>query len=156
MSFLYNFQGYTLSCVCAQSPQLCLTLCNPMDCSPPGSSVHGILQARILGWVAMPFSRGIFLTQGLNLHLLCFLQCRQNFYPLSYMGRPYIVTFFEPKTELEWSEYLKWFISDDLQFQLQRHYLKAALRIWEDHGCPPGHFLAPSLSQVAGPGGDQL
>ena len=37
---------------------LCLTLCDPMDCSPPGSSVHGILQARKLEWVAMPFSRG--------------------------------------------------------------------------------------------------
>ena len=36
----------------------CLTLCNPMDCSLPGSSVRGILQARILEWVAMPFSRG--------------------------------------------------------------------------------------------------
>ena len=38
--------------------QSCLTLCNPMDCSPPGSSVHGILQARILEWVAMPSSMG--------------------------------------------------------------------------------------------------
>ena len=37
--------------------QLCLTLCNPMDCSLPGSSVHGIFQARILEWVAMSFSR---------------------------------------------------------------------------------------------------
>ena len=37
--------------------QSCLILCNPMDCSPPGSSVQGILQARILEWVAMPFSR---------------------------------------------------------------------------------------------------
>ena len=34
-----------------------LTLCNPMDCSPPGSSVHGILQARILDWVAILFSK---------------------------------------------------------------------------------------------------
>ena len=34
--------------------------CNPMDCSLPGSSVHGILHARILGWVAIPFSRGSF------------------------------------------------------------------------------------------------
>ena len=33
-------------------------LCDPTDCSPPGSSVHGILQERILEWVAMPFSRG--------------------------------------------------------------------------------------------------
>ena len=38
--------------------QLFLTLCDPMDCRPPGSSVHGILQARILEWVAIPFSRG--------------------------------------------------------------------------------------------------
>ena len=38
--------------------QLCPTLHNPMDCSPPGSSVHGIPQARILQWVAIPFSRG--------------------------------------------------------------------------------------------------
>ena len=43
--------------------QLFLTLCNPMDCSPPGSSAHGILQARILEWVAISFSRGIFPTQ---------------------------------------------------------------------------------------------
>ena len=37
--------------------QLCLTLCNPMDCSPPGFSVYGILQARILEWVAISFAR---------------------------------------------------------------------------------------------------
>ena len=39
--------------------QSCPTVCDPMDCSPPGSSVHGVLQARILEWVAMPFSRDI-------------------------------------------------------------------------------------------------
>ena len=39
------------------SAQSCPTLCDPMDCSPPGSSVHGSLQARILEWVAIPFSR---------------------------------------------------------------------------------------------------
>ena len=38
--------------------QSCLTLCDPIDCSPPGSSVNGILQARTLEWVAIPFSRG--------------------------------------------------------------------------------------------------
>ena len=38
--------------------QWCPTLCDPMDCSPPGSSVHGILQARILEWVVISFSRG--------------------------------------------------------------------------------------------------
>ena len=40
------------------APQSCLTLCDPMDCSRSGSSVHGILQARTLEWVTIPFSRG--------------------------------------------------------------------------------------------------
>ena len=39
--------------------QSCLTLCDPMDCGLPGSSVYGILQARILGWVAIPFSKNL-------------------------------------------------------------------------------------------------
>ena len=45
-------------CIHAKLLQSCTILCNLMDCSPPGSSVHGILQARILVWVAIPFSRG--------------------------------------------------------------------------------------------------
>ena len=50
-----------LMCVCmhAKSIRLGLTLCNPMDCSLPSSSVHGILQARILEWVVMSFSRDL-------------------------------------------------------------------------------------------------
>ena len=43
---------------CCLVPKLCPTLCDHMDCSPPGSSVHGILQARILEWVVSSFSRG--------------------------------------------------------------------------------------------------
>ena len=49
----------SLTCVPAKSLQLRLTLCNPLDCSLPGSSVNGILQARILEWVATPSSRGL-------------------------------------------------------------------------------------------------
>ena len=44
--------------------QSCLTLCDPIDCSPRGSSVHGILQASILEWVASPFSRGYSRTRN--------------------------------------------------------------------------------------------
>ena len=51
--------------VCEVS-QSCPTLCNPMDCSLPGSSVHGIFQATVLEWVAISFLQGIFPTQGLN------------------------------------------------------------------------------------------
>ena len=46
------------ACVYARSLQLCLNLCDPVDCSLPGSSVHGILQERILEWVDIPSSRG--------------------------------------------------------------------------------------------------
>ena len=45
--------------LCAKSLQMCLTHCNPMDCSPPVSSVCGIIQVRILEWVAMNFSRDL-------------------------------------------------------------------------------------------------
>ena len=46
------------SCLHTKSLQSCTTLCNSINCSPPGSSVHGILQARILEWVAVPSSTG--------------------------------------------------------------------------------------------------
>ena len=55
-------------------PQSCLTLCNHVDCSPPGSSASGILLATALEWVAISSSRAIFPTQGLNLHLLRLLR----------------------------------------------------------------------------------
>ena len=54
-NFLRNFHACVL---CAKSLQSCLTLCDPMDCSTPGSSVLRIIQARILEWVAMPSFRG--------------------------------------------------------------------------------------------------
>ena len=53
---LVNFGIFT--CVCAQSLQSCLTLCDTMNCSSAGSPLYGILQARILEWVAISFSRG--------------------------------------------------------------------------------------------------
>ena len=66
--------------------QLCPTLYDPKDCNPPSFFVHGVLQARILEWVVIPFSRGIFLTQGLNLHLLHCQHHRQILYWPSYQG----------------------------------------------------------------------
>ena len=56
------------ACLHARLLQSCLTLCDPMDCSLPGSSVHGILQARILRWVAMPSSQWMvaYLKKALN------------------------------------------------------------------------------------------
>ena len=69
-----HFQSYDLVGRRTESEsevaQSCPTLCDPLDCSLPGFSVHGILQARILEWVTISFPRGIFLTQGSNQCLL--------------------------------------------------------------------------------------
>ena len=59
MTFMIYFQGLVLdrvACVHAKSLQLCLTVCDPMDCGPPGSSVRGISQARMLECVVISFS----------------------------------------------------------------------------------------------------
>ena len=72
--FSYSHSKVACVCICAQ---LCLTLCDSMNCSPSGASVHGISQARILKWVAISISGELFLTQGLNLRLL---RCRQISY----------------------------------------------------------------------------
>ena len=58
-------------------------LCDTVDCSLPGSSVHGILQARILEWVAIAFSRGS--SQPRDWTQVC-LNCRQTLYPLRHQG----------------------------------------------------------------------
>ena len=66
--------------------QSCLTLCNPMDCSPPASSVHRILQARILEWGSRSLLQGIFLTQESNPNLLRLLTWQVDSLPLSHLG----------------------------------------------------------------------
>ena len=67
----------------------------PTDCSQPGSSIHRILQARILKWVAVPSSRGKvpFLTQELNPYLQHLLHCRQVFLPTELPGKRVIMSF---------------------------------------------------------------
>ena len=63
-------------CLATQS---CLTLCDPLDCSPPGSSVHGTLQARTLQWVAILSSRGSSQPRDWA-QVSCLLHCRQILY----------------------------------------------------------------------------
>ena len=84
-------------CMNAQALWSCLTLCNPMDCSPPGSSVHGILQARILERVAMPSSRGSSPPRD-QTHV-SYVSCigRWVLYSLSHLGSPSA-----PLRELHW------------------------------------------------------
>ena len=82
-------QSMSCASVSAKSIQSYLTLCNPMDCNLPGSSVHGILKARILEWVAMPSSRRIFQTQGSNPHIF-YVSCSHRWVqlPLAPPGKP--------------------------------------------------------------------
>ena len=81
----------THTCVCVSVAQLYPPLCDPMDCSLPGSSVHGILQARILGVDSHTLFQGIFLTQGSNPSPL---HCGQILYHLSHKGTPiYVQTY---------------------------------------------------------------
>ena len=75
----------TVLCLVTQSSP---TLCDPMECSPPAFSVHRILQARILEWVALPSSRGIFLTQRWSPRLLCPLPWQVGSLPLGPPGKP--------------------------------------------------------------------
>ena len=76
------YGGWLLSkCVLGLVAQSCLTLCHPMDCSPPGSSVHGDSPGKNTGVGCHALLQGIFLIQGSN---PCLLHCRQIFCHLSY------------------------------------------------------------------------
>ena len=74
-------------CTRAKSLQLCHTLCNPMDHSLPGSSNHGILQVRILEWVAMPSSRGFSWLRN-QTHSLMSPALAGSSLPLASPGKP--------------------------------------------------------------------
>ena len=102
-------------CVKVLVAQLCPTLCDPLDCSLPDSSVHGILQTRILKWVAIPFSRGSFWNRDQiqvsciigrfltvwdtrEAHIYALLQK-----PLKYCHKAFCVRYFETKTNDNYS-----------------------------------------------------
>ena len=78
-------------CVHAKSPQSCPTLCDPVDQSPPGSSVQGILQARILEWVTVPSSRASSRTRDPTHGLLGLLHWQAGSLP-SPPGKPKVAT----------------------------------------------------------------
>ena len=80
-------------CVYAKLLQSCLTLCDPMDCSPPGSSDHGILQVRILEWVAMLSSRAPSWPGIEPVSLALSPAWQANSLPLSHQGSPSICVF---------------------------------------------------------------
>ena len=74
--------------LCAKSLQLCLTLCDPMDCSPPGSCVHGDSPSKNIEVGCQALLQGIFPTQGSNPRLLCLLHWQAHSLPLVPPGNP--------------------------------------------------------------------
>ena len=76
---------YAVLCLVAPS---CLTLCDPMDCSLPGSSVHGDSPSKNTGVGCHAHLEGIFPTQGSNLHLLRLLRCPADSLSLATSGKP--------------------------------------------------------------------
>ena len=80
------FTRYTY--LCAKSLRLCPALCDAMDCSVPGSSVHGILQERILEWVAMSYSRGLSQTRDQTHVSYIFLRWQAGSLPIAPPGKP--------------------------------------------------------------------
>ena len=85
-------------CIHVKSIQSCLTLCNPLDYSLPGSSVQGIVQARILEWVAMSSSRGSFQPRD-HIHIsLCLLQWQVGSLPLEPQALSKIISTFTDET----------------------------------------------------------
>ena len=81
--FFSNFCVQTKRVVCVLSRFSCVRLYDPMDCSLPGSSVHGDSPGKNTGVVCHSLLQGIFLTQGLNLCLLCLLHWQGDSLPLA-------------------------------------------------------------------------
>ena len=97
------------ACVHAKLLQSCLTLCDPMDCSSPGSSVH-VIPGKNTGVGCHFLFQGIFPTQGSNPHLLCLLTWQVGSFPLAPPGKPcmFIYTLFWGGCVTLFSEHRMW------------------------------------------------
>ena len=86
---MFEFLLYFVGAAAAKSLQSCPTVCDPMDCSPPGSSVHGIFQARVLEWSAIAFSNfvGIFTILWVYLLFFFYLWLSWGLYIVIYLYR---------------------------------------------------------------------
>ena len=123
MSFKVIDFSINLDCALCSVTQLCMTLWNPMDCSPPGSSVHGIFWARILKWVAICFFRGSSQPRDWT-HVSC-VSCigRWILLPLIHLGIPNL--------ELgHVSNRIKW-ETRDMGFQVHSSGARLCSRHWD-------------------------
>ena len=81
--YLFSIRAHSVT-------QSCPTLCKPPDCSPPGSSAHGIFQARILEWIAIPFSSGSSWPRGWT-HISCISCIAGEFFTTEPPGSPFYI-----------------------------------------------------------------
>ena len=117
-----------LCCSCWVA-QLCLTLWDPMDCNPPGSSVHGILQERILGWVAISFSRGSFWPRD----GACVSYIAGGFFTTELLGKPPARPYLNMNSLQEWSHPCIWeFYSLQNVFRSPSTYKEVSIRGIDD------------------------
>ena len=145
-----------LSSCCCSVTKLCPDLlCGPMDCSPLGSSVCGISQARILGRVVISFpTQGIFLTQGSNPHLLCLLHWQVDALSLNHQGSQWWDIVVQLLSHVQLWDPMNWSAPG---FPVLHYLLEFAQTYvhWVDDAIQPFHSLLPpspvlSLSQNQG------
>ena len=141
---------YTEMYIRAKLLQSCLTLWGPMDCCLPGSSVHGILQARILKWVAMSSSRGSFPPRGRNC-ISCSSCIAGGFFTTEPPGKPLYVAF--QSLSHVWFSVTPWAAA--CQASLSFSVLEFSHVHWVGDAMQPSHpLLSPSptfnLSQNQG------
>ena len=113
------------SCMHAQS---CLTLCNPMDYSPPDASIHGVFQARILEWVVIPFSRGSSQSRDRTDVTSIFCIGKRIIYHWAIQEVPNTSLSFPIQP---WSLLHSW--AEISLLKKQRSWLQTAWCIWTDH-----------------------
>ena len=101
---LLQYSSVLCCCCCCLIAKLCWSPCDPIDCSPPGSSVHGISQARILGWVDISFSRGFF-QPGDQTHISCIAD---GFFTAEPPGNPSYVILAFKCCEIYWATQSCW------------------------------------------------
>ena len=128
-------------CVCAKLLQLCLSLCDPMDCSPSDSSVHGILQARILEWVATPSSKGSSLFRECTC-VSCLLRWQASLYHERCLGSPL------DKAVVQSLSHVQLFVTLWTAGFPVLHFLLEFAQThvhWISDGFQPSHSLSPLL-----------
>ena len=137
------------ACVHTKSLQSCPTLCNPMDCSPPGSSVHGILQKKKTGVGCHALVHGIFQTLGLNPCLLCLLQWQAGSLPLVPSSKTDFCTFLFFLFFLCLCKVKIWLpYSPIVRVVVRELYLWWPLQIWEEVNL----LIYPSFILLSDPG----